>query len=62
MQVIVTNPELRKDISVTVTIGGSAPYYDRLDVNIDQKGNPNASHYYCLEMNAPDVMDTLEED
>ena len=52
LKATITNPELRKDITITLTVGGSAPYHDRLNVDIEQKGNPNASHHYCLEMGA----------
>ena len=54
MKVIVTNPELRKDITLTMTVGGSAPYYDRLSVTIAQAGKPYNDHNYCLEMDAED--------
>lgn len=59
MIVHITNPEVRKDLVMTVTVSGS--YNDRIEISIDQQQPPcgdfKQTNYYILEVPAETDLD-----
>lgn len=59
MKIINETPELRDDVTISISVSGS--YLDRLEVKVETKqGDHTTNDYYCLEI--PCNLEQLQKD
>lgn len=59
MQIINETPELRNDVTLSISVSGS--YLDRLEIKVETKqGDHTTNDYHCLEI--PCNLDALTEE